>query len=144
MKISVVGMGNVGAATAHALVSAGLAQDLVLVSRNARRAEGEAMDLDQAGAVLPHVTHVRGGAPELTQGSDLVILAHSVPTERPGRKLLAEGNAAAVPRDRPTLRRAEPRRGLPGPHQPGRCDQLADDRTDGPPGFPGDRRRDVD
>lgn len=92
MKISVVGMGNVGSATAHALVAGGMAEDLVLTSRNVRKAEGEAMDLDHAGAILPHVTNVRGGEPELTAGSGIVILTHSVPTEKPGRKLLAAGN----------------------------------------------------
>ncbi|MEM6328763.1 MAG: lactate dehydrogenase [Planctomycetota bacterium] len=93
MRISVVGMGQVGAATAHALVTQGLAADLVLTSRNVRKAEGDALDLDHAGAILPYVTNVRGGGPELTAGSDVVILAHSVPTEKPGRKLLAAGNA---------------------------------------------------
>ncbi|MEM6799361.1 MAG: NAD(P)-binding domain-containing protein, partial [Planctomycetota bacterium] len=93
MRISIVGMGQVGQATAHALVTQGLASDLVVTSRNARKAEGEAMDLNHAGAILPYVTHVSGGEPELTAGSQLVILAHSVPTERPGRKLLAAGNA---------------------------------------------------
>lgn len=93
MKISIVGMGHVGAATAHALVSAGLAEDLVLVSRHARKAEGEAMDLDHAGTMLSDVCQVRGGGVELSEASDLVVLAHSVPTEKPGRKLLAEGNA---------------------------------------------------
>lgn len=92
MRISIVGMGQVGAAAAHALTSQGLAVDLVLTSRNARKAEGEAMDLDHAGAILPYVTSVRGGEAELTAGSQLVILAHSIPTERPGRKLLAAGN----------------------------------------------------
>lgn len=92
MKISIVGMGNVGSATAHALVAAGMAEDLVLTSRNVRKAEGEAIDLDHAGAILPHVTQVRGGEAELTAGSEIVILTHSVPTEKPGRKLLAAGN----------------------------------------------------
>lgn len=93
MRISVVGMGQVGAAVAHALVTQGLAADLVLTSRNERKAEGDAMDLDHAGAIVPYVTSVRGGGVELTAGSTLVILAHSVPTERPGRKLLAQGNS---------------------------------------------------
>ena len=92
MKISIVGMGHVGTAAAHALVCQGLAADLVLTSRNTERAQGEAMDLDHAGAILPHVTNVRGGEAQLTAGSGLVIFAHSVPTERPGRKFLAEGN----------------------------------------------------
>jgi len=103
MKISIVGMGHVGTATAHALVCQGLAADLVLTSRNIEKAEGEAMDLDHAGAILPHVTSVRGGDAQLTAGSQLVILAHSVPTERPGRKLLTQGNGKLFRETAPQL-----------------------------------------
>ncbi len=93
MRISIVGMGQVGSATAHALVTQGLAADLVLTSRNERKALGDAMDLEHAGAILPYVCNIRGGSVDLTAGSSLVVLAHSIPTEEPGRKLLAEGNA---------------------------------------------------
>ncbi|MEM9186209.1 MAG: lactate/malate dehydrogenase family protein [Planctomycetota bacterium] len=108
MRISVVGMGQVGAATAHALVTQGLASDLVLTSRNEQKAEGEAMDLNHAGAILPYVTHVAGGGVDLTAGSDLVILAHSVPTERPGRKLLAAGNGRLFRETMPRLAELSP------------------------------------
>ncbi|MEN1680874.1 MAG: lactate dehydrogenase [Planctomycetota bacterium] len=93
MKITVVGMGNVGAATAHALMTAGLANDLVLVSRDERKAAGHALDIQHASAMLPFVAHVRGGGIGLSEKSDVVILTHSVPTVEYGRKKLAAGNA---------------------------------------------------
>lgn len=108
MRTSIVGMGHVGTATAHALVSQGLASDLVLTSRDARKAEGHALDLDQAGAILPYVTKVRGGDVELTADSALVILSHSVPTTGPGRKKLAAGNAKLFRETIPRLAELSP------------------------------------
>lgn len=92
MKTAIVGMGNVGAATAHALVAAGLAGDLVLVSRDARKAEGEASDLQHAAALLPHVASVRGGDEQLLDGAELLVLTYSFPLQAPDRRSLAESN----------------------------------------------------
>jgi L-lactate dehydrogenase len=44
-KVAIVGLGNVGATLAYALTLSGLATEIVLVDRNAYKAEGEAMDL---------------------------------------------------------------------------------------------------
>jgi L-lactate dehydrogenase len=48
MRVAVVGVGNVGASFAYALVLSGLASELVLIDLDQRRAEGEAMDLAHA------------------------------------------------------------------------------------------------
>jgi L-lactate dehydrogenase len=44
-RVAIVGVGNVGATFAYALVLSGLAAEIVLIDANERRAEGEAMDL---------------------------------------------------------------------------------------------------
>jgi L-lactate dehydrogenase len=48
VRVAVVGAGNVGATFAYALLLSGLASEIVLIDRNAERAEGEAMDLAHA------------------------------------------------------------------------------------------------
>ncbi len=55
-RIAIVGVGNVGATFAHALMLSGLATEIVLIDRDPRKAEGEAMDLNHA---IPLVTATR-------------------------------------------------------------------------------------
>jgi L-lactate dehydrogenase len=45
-RVAVVGVGNVGASFAYALLLSGLAAEIVLIDQNRERAEGEAMDLN--------------------------------------------------------------------------------------------------
>ena len=47
-RVAIVGVGNVGSSFAYALLLSGLASEIVLIDANARRAEGEAMDLQHA------------------------------------------------------------------------------------------------
>ena len=79
MKISVIGTGHVGAATAFALTLRGAAEELVLVNRSPEKAEGEARDLTHAATFLPGSTRVRAGSVDDTADSGVVILTHSVP-----------------------------------------------------------------
>ena len=46
--IAIVGVGNVGATTAYALLLSGLAPDIVLINRDRNGAEGEAEDISHA------------------------------------------------------------------------------------------------
>ena len=50
-RVCIVGCGNVGMATAFALIQSGLIRELVLVGRDHDRTEGEVMDLQHAVAV---------------------------------------------------------------------------------------------
>ena len=43
--VGIVGTGNVGVAAAYAIFMRGLASEIILIDKNAKRAEGEAMDL---------------------------------------------------------------------------------------------------
>ena len=47
-RVAIVGVGNVGSSFAYALLLSGLAAEIVLIDADARRAEGEAMDLQHA------------------------------------------------------------------------------------------------
>ena len=108
MKISVVGLGQVGSATAHALLLNGVGSEIVLVNRTHEKALGDALDLTHAGAMLPKPPTIYAGGVAETAGSDLIILTLSVPTERYGRKLLAEGNAKLFSEVVPALAKASP------------------------------------
>lgn len=72
-KISIIGAGSVGAATAFALMNHNVATDIILVDINERRAEGEAMDLDH-GKVFVEPVSIRSGDYPDTFNSDIVVI----------------------------------------------------------------------
>jgi L-lactate dehydrogenase len=75
IKIAIVGgAGAVGVTTAYALMTSGLASEIVLVDVNARRAEGEAMDLAQ-GTPFVRPVNVRTGSYADCAGAQLDELA---------------------------------------------------------------------
>jgi L-lactate dehydrogenase len=78
MKISVIGMGKVGAATAFSLVIRAIPHELVLVARTKEKALGDALDLQHAAAMVRSMEVIAGDAAD-TAGSDIVILSLSVP-----------------------------------------------------------------
>jgi L-lactate dehydrogenase len=78
MKISVIGMGKVGAAAAFSLVIRAIPHELVLVARTKEKALGDALDLQHAAAMVRSMDVIAGDAAD-TAGSDIVILSLSVP-----------------------------------------------------------------
>jgi L-lactate dehydrogenase len=109
MKISIVGVGKVGSATAFALVTRGLCDELVLVGRHKRSVAGDAHDLMHAAAfVRPMV--VRPGSIKDSAGSDIVILTASAPMrDTSSRFSVAKANAKLYARLVPELAKANPR-----------------------------------
>ncbi len=93
-KVSVLGTGMVGASFAYKLLGTGLASDMLLVDVNARRAEGEAMDLQHAMPFDKPCNIRSGGYADLT-GSDIVVISAGV-AQKPGesRLDLVKRNAA--------------------------------------------------
>lgn len=93
-RVAIVGMGNVGASFAYALLLSGLAAEIVLIDSNRAKAEGEAMDLNHA---LPftHPTKVWAGDYSDCTGAVVTVLAAGVP-QAPGetRLDLIKKNAA--------------------------------------------------
>jgi L-lactate dehydrogenase len=93
-RVAIVGIGNVGATFAYALLLSGLAAEIVLIDSNHPRAEGEAMDLNHA---LPftHPTRVWAGDYADCAGAVVTVLTAGAP-QNPGetRLDLVRKNAA--------------------------------------------------
>jgi malate dehydrogenase len=78
-KVTVVGAGNVGATCAQELVR-GDYLDVALVDIKEGLAEGKALDINQAGAVLGYEPRVTGSTEyDITAGSDVVVITAGVP-----------------------------------------------------------------
>lgn len=86
VRIAVVGAGNVGATFAYALLLSGLASEIVLIDRDAARAEGQAMDLDHA-VPFGRPTHVWAGSYEDCQGATVTVVSAGT-NQRPGETRL--------------------------------------------------------
>ena len=52
VRVAIIGVGNVGATTAYALLLSGLAAEIVLIDMERSKAEGQAMDLNHAQPLL--------------------------------------------------------------------------------------------
>jgi L-lactate dehydrogenase len=111
MKVSVIGVGRVGSTLAYTLLLRGLADELVLVDRQPGVAEGEALDLDHAEAFTAHPVAVRAGGLADTAGSDVVVLACSVPwsADYTSRFDIGRDNLAIFQDVVPPLAEASPR-----------------------------------
>jgi L-lactate dehydrogenase len=85
-RVAVVGSGKVGSTFAYTLLLSGLASEIVLVDADARRAEGEAMDLNHA---VPFTTPARitPGSLEDVADSAVVVMAAGV-GQQPGETRL--------------------------------------------------------
>jgi len=85
-RVGIVGTGMVGASFAYALLQSGLASEMVLVDRDAARAEGEAMDLAHGMAFLRPMRIIAGGF-EALAGCDVVVVCAGQ-NQRPGETRL--------------------------------------------------------
>lgn len=81
-KISIIGAGAVGSATAFALMNHNVATDIVIVDINHEKAIGEAMDINH-GRVFVEPVNVIAGDYETTKESDIVIITAGL-AQRPG------------------------------------------------------------
>lgn len=81
MKISIIGIGKVGATTAYTLMVKGLGSQLVLYDVRHEIARAEAADLSHANAFTGHFMSVVAAKDvQDTAGSDVLIVTASVPT----------------------------------------------------------------
>ncbi|MGA6925410.1 MAG: L-lactate dehydrogenase [Desulfosarcina sp.] len=85
--VGIVGTGNVGVAAAYAIFMAGLASEIILIDKDHRRAEGEAMDLMHGQAFAGRVTVRAGEYPDLEQAQVIVVTAGV--SGQPGESRLA-------------------------------------------------------
>ena len=84
--IGVIGVGNVGMAAAYALFLNRTAEEIILVDKDMRRAEGEAMDMMHGQAYVGHIAVRAGGYTDLA-AAQIVIIAAGV-GQRPGESRL--------------------------------------------------------
>lgn len=89
-KIAVLGTGNVGATIAYTLTLSDICSEIVLVDINKEKAEGEALDLSQCGAVVSPVK-VWSGEYEDVAGADIVVVTFGV-GRKPGQSRLDLAN----------------------------------------------------
>jgi L-lactate dehydrogenase len=92
-KVAIIGSGNVGSTFAFALMTSGLAREIVLIGRNRKRAEGECMDLNHGASFVPPVNIYAAGY-EGCKDADVVVITAGV-RQQPGesRLDLAQRNA---------------------------------------------------
>ncbi|HET7088914.1 MAG TPA: L-lactate dehydrogenase [Anaerolineae bacterium] len=96
MKVGIVGSGLVGATAAYALVMRGIGREIVLVDRNAERAQAEADDILHAVPFAHPLDVIAGDYADLAD-SRVVIITAGV-SQRPGetRLQLLSRNAAIL------------------------------------------------
>ncbi|MBN1590069.1 MAG: L-lactate dehydrogenase [Pirellulales bacterium] len=95
-KVVVVGAGVVGATFSYALAQSGLADEIVLIDRNADMAQGQALDLAHGQPFFPTVS-IRVGDPSDYADAQLIVVTAGA-AQRPGqtRLDLLQRNAAIV------------------------------------------------
>jgi L-lactate dehydrogenase len=83
-RVSIIGCGNVGMASAFALLQSQLVRELVLIDADPDKAEGEAMDLQQAIAVpLTAPVKVTAGSYKDAAASSIVVITAGVASADP-------------------------------------------------------------
>lgn len=85
-KISIIGAGFVGSATAFALMNQNIASEIVIVDINKDKAEGEALDLYQGSVFVSPVSVIAGDYAD-TKDSDIVIITAGL-AQKPGETRL--------------------------------------------------------
>jgi len=73
--VGIVGTGNVGAAAAYALFNQSLASDIILLDKDERRAEGEAMDLMHGQILVSRMTVRAGDYADLSEAQVIILSA---------------------------------------------------------------------
>lgn len=83
-KITIIGAGAVGATTAYTIMLSGLVSEIVLIDKNHKTAEGNALDMNHGISFVSPVKITAGDYPDII-GSDMVIItagANQEPGER--------------------------------------------------------------
>ncbi len=86
-KVAVIGAGAVGCSYAYAMVNQGVAEEIVLLDVNEKKAEGEAMDLNHGVPFSPSPTVIRSGTYNECKNADLAVISAGLP-QKPGETRL--------------------------------------------------------
>ena len=60
-KIGIIGAGHVGSHGGYALISQGLAEEIVYIDIDQKKAEAQALDLQDSSTYLGRTVHVKAG-----------------------------------------------------------------------------------
>ena len=82
MKVGIIGAGNVGSATAFALILRGIAREVILIDNNEKKAIAEALDISHA-TTFAYASIVRAGTYADLNCADVVIIAAGA-NQKPG------------------------------------------------------------
>lgn len=82
MKVGIIGAGQVGSATAFALIMRGVARKVVLIDANQQRAEAEAMDIAHA-TPFAYANKIKAGDYKDLEGCEVVIITAGA-NQKPG------------------------------------------------------------
>ena len=85
-KVGLIGTGMVGASFAYSLMQLGLANELVLIDADARRAEGEVMDLNHGLPFVRPMRIIAGTYADLAD-ADVIVICAGI-GQRPGQTRL--------------------------------------------------------
>lgn len=107
-KIAIVGAGRVGSTFAYTLAASGLARQIVLIDSDRNRAEGEAMDIAQAGTFHTPVSIAAGDLAEAAGATITVIAAGAAQRAGEDRPALLQRNIAMLRGVVPELVRVNP------------------------------------
>lgn len=107
-KVTIIGAGSVGAATAFALLARGAASEVVLIDVNTEKALGEALDIRQATPFIDNCDIYAGDYADAVD-SDVVIITSGI-GRKPGqnRMDLAQTNIAIIKQIAPKIVKVAP------------------------------------
>lgn len=95
-RIAIIGVGNVGATTAYALMLRGLVSEIVLIDQSHDHAAAEAMDIADANAIARPARIWGGDYPDLADADILIVTAGANPKGGESRTTIAAKSATIV------------------------------------------------
>lgn len=98
-RIAIIGTGAVGVTCAYALVLKGTVQEIVLINRDTKKAEGQASDLQHAVPLGQPVTITTGGYKDAANSAIVIFTAGAANSDKEESRLELLGKNAAILRE---------------------------------------------
>ena len=86
MKVGIIGSGMVGSTSAYAIMMSKVANEIVLIDANQKRAIAEAQDIQHA-MPFAHATNIYAGNYEKLKGAKIIVIAAGA-NQKPGETRL--------------------------------------------------------